>query len=237
MRVHRVHLKELSPGEVRLTGQEAHHLAQVLRVSPGAKVKAFDGQGQEAQGEVVQVNDMAVTLHLAASTVSEVEAPVAINLAVALLKGNKLSDIVRMGTELGVACFQPFVSARCEVKILSANKLLRLRRVAQEASKQSGRSVVPEVAEACKVSELERADLGLLAHPEAQNRLLELLSEGVGEGSSLTLVTGPEGGLSAEEVADLSAKGFKPVRLGARILRAETAPIALTAAILLPEGL
>ncbi len=236
MRVHRVHLPNLSKGVVTLTGPEARHLAGALRVAPGQRVRAFDGRGLEAEGEVTATDAFQVTLNLAAPVKSEVEAGRAVTVAVALLKGDKLSDVVRQGTELGAVGFKLFTSRHGDVPSLSANKLERLRRVAKEAAKQSGRSVVPGVEAPAPLAELPLAGTVLVAHPHASFTLQEALQDAPDRGS-LTLLTGPEGGLSDAEVAALEERGAVTVRLGPRILRAETAPVALLAALLLPEAL
>ena len=246
MRVHRIFISDLREGERVLTGSEAQHLAGVLRTEPGARVRAFDGQGLEANGVVSEVGALRVTLTLEHPLPSVVEASLELTLAVALLKGDKLSGVVRQGTELGVARFAPIVSERCDVRELSVNKLGRLRRVAQEAAKQSGRSVVPAVDEPQKLGTLSLDGLVLVAQPHARATLRAVLTEhALSAGQTLseytparvTLVTGPEGGLSPAEVGSLEAKGARVVQLGARILRAETAPIALAAALLVPEAL
>ena len=235
MRVHRVHVPELQVGSLTLTGREAKHLAQVLRARPGDRVAAFDGRGLEARGEIKEVDAFRVTLELAEPEPSEVEASLKITLAVGLLKGDKLSGVVRQGTELGVSTFQFFTSRFGDVPDLSRNKLERLRRVAREAAKQSGRSVVPQVEEAVKLEDLTLGPRALVAHPYASQTLHEV-SRGR-ESDEVILITGPEGGLSEAEVERLEENGATPVRLGARILRAETAPVALVAALLLPEAL
>ncbi|ADI14463.1 16S rRNA (uracil(1498)-N(3))-methyltransferase [Truepera radiovictrix] len=237
MRVHRVFVPHLAAGERVLTGREAQHLAQVLRVRPGARVRAFDGAGLEADGTVREVTGLRVTLELGAPYAREVEAALRVTLAVALLKGDKLAEVVRRATELGAVGFRPFVSRRCDVRELSANKLARLRRVAQEAAKQSGRSVVPPVAEAAPLAHLSLPAPTLVAHPSAPRTLGETLAALTPPPTALTVLTGPEGGLTEDELAALTERGAHPIRLGARILRAETAPVALTAALLIPEGL
>lgn len=224
----------LQQDTITLTGPEAKYLAQVLRIKPGAKVTAFDGRGLEAKGEVTAVEGSRIVLKLEQPELSHRESGLTITLAVALLKGDKLAQVVRQGTELGVTAFQPFISQYADVPVLSSNKLERLRRVAQEAAKQSERSVVPTVTEAVKLERLELTPLSLVAHPIASLTLNEVLAEDI---DTLTLITGPEGGLSDAEVESLEARGAKAVRLGARILRAETAPVALAAAVLLPKAL
>jgi 16S rRNA (uracil1498-N3)-methyltransferase len=234
MRVHRVHLPILQAGEVILQGSEANHLAKVLRVTVGQAIRAFDGEGLESTGVIQSVNDFQVVLELQEPRASDVEASLKITLAVALLKGDKLADVVRQATELGVVAVQPLITKHCDVKELSANKLERLRRVAQEASKQSGRSVVPEVRGAVKLKEMQTPSSAVVAHPHASSSVNDLA---LGKRSELTIFTGPEGGFANDEIGCLMSKGVTPLRLGARILRAETAPVALIAALLLPDAL
>lgn len=230
MRVHRVRLEGLAAGRARLAGEGGHHLARVLRVRPGAAVVAFDGRGSEARGRVVEVEDDAVWLELDAPAAAATEAARALTLAPALLKGDKLADVVRMGTELGVVAFRPVVARRCDVRELSPARRARLRRVASEAARQSGRALVPEVHEAVAVAELAWDSATIVADPTAPLAWREAPALG---GDRLTIVTGPEGGWTPEETASLEARGATRVRLGGRVLRAETAPVAMAAAWLL----
>jgi len=256
-RIDRVLVDELAP-RVTVGGQEAHHLRDVLRVRPGSTVEAFDGRGRLARGEVVAVERESVTLALDESEPSSAEPLVAVTLAVALLKGDKLRDVVRPATELGVATFVLFVSTNCEARELSAVRLTRLRRVAQEAARQSGRGVVPPVAAPQPLDELTLAGIVLVGDPAAPISLAEHLagrlagSDAAGLSAAgtartgtakatattgeITIVTGPEGGLTDEEVERLQARGALGVRLGPRILRADTAPVAMAAALLLGSG-
>lgn len=245
MRVHRVYVPTLTKQidaantTITLRGREAHHLANVLRISTGQAVRAFDGRGYEADGVVVDIADDAggVVLKLSSAYVSDLESSWQVHMAVGLLKGDKLADVVRQVTELGAVSVQPFTSRFGDVPKASANKLQRWRRIAQEAAKQSGRSVVPEVRDPVKVEVLEPHDLGIIAHPYAGEHLHDLLERQLlAEHTSLTLITGAEGGLADSEIEQLTAKGFQTVSLGKRILRAETAPIALLSALLLPQG-
>jgi 16S rRNA (uracil1498-N3)-methyltransferase len=232
VRVRRVYLPELAAGERLLVGPDAHHLSRVLRLRPGDAVRAFDGEGVEADGRVMSIAEVAVALELEAPLETTRESPLEVTLAVALLKGDKMSSVVRHGTELGAARFIPVLTSRCDVRVLSANKLRRWRRVAQEAGKQSGRAVVPEVTELVALEEL-RGEEALVADPRAATSLTELALPGAGP---LLVLTGPEGGLTGAELELLTQEGFRPVRLGPRILRAETAPVALLSALLLPEA-
>lgn len=235
-RVHRVLVPALTAGALELRGPEAHHLRDVLRVKPGAAVEAFDGAGQVASGVIGAVSRDGVTLQLEEPRRGEVEAPVELTVAVALLKSDKLSDVVRQCTELGAARFELLVTRHADVTSLSPARLLRLRRVAEEAARQSGRATVPEVSDPSPLGQLEWDGTAIVAEPEAESTLGEVLASGGSHAGALTIVTGPEGGFAPEEVAELVARGARAVRFGPRVLRAETAPVALAAALLLPMG-
>ncbi len=234
MRVHRVYIESLRPGTLAISGPEAHHLSRVLRVRPGDSVRGFDGWGKEARGRVVSASEGRVEVALEAPVRSEREARLKVTLAVAMLKGDKMSEVVRQATELGAVRLVPVLSARAEVTVLSPNRLERWRRVAKEASKQSGRSLVPQVESLVALRDLARGEaLGLVADPRAPQSLKDIDRS---ERAEVMVVTGPEGGLSPAEVEMLRDRGFRAVGLGPRILRAETAPVALLAALLLPEA-
>lgn len=235
-RIDRVLVADLA-AVVEVRGPEAHHLRDVLRVRPGSSVEAFDGRGYVSRGEVVAVDREAVTLELAERELSSAEPGLDVTLAVAVLKGDKLSDVVRPATELGVKCVSLFVSTNCEAREMSAVRLTRLRRVAQEAARQSGRAVVPTVTAPVALSELQLAGTGtvLVGDPAADESLAQYLSTRTSGDfePGATIVTGPEGGLTEEEVGRLQDSGAEGVRLGPRILRADTAPVAMAAALLL----
>ncbi len=231
VRTHRVLVPGMAAGEHVISGGEATHLVRVLRVSAGQQVVAFDGKGLEARGEVVDASDGRVTLLLSDPAPGEVEARLRLTLAVALLKGDRLADVVRQGTELGVARFRPVITRYSDVRVLSPSKLDRLRRVAREASKQSGRALVPVVDAAVTLDGLDAQGAVAYADPRAAATLAELDT-----GDALTVITGPEGGFSLEEVDRLEAGGATGVQLGKRILRAETAPVAIAAALIAARG-
>jgi 16S rRNA (uracil1498-N3)-methyltransferase len=236
MRRHRVRVGELAAGERRLVGPAAHHLARVLRVQPGDPVAAFDGRGREARGEVVTVQDDAVVLRLGEPGPIATEPDRPVTLAPALLKGDKLADVVRMATELGVVAVRPLRTRRCDVPVASPAKLARWRRVAEEAARQCGRARVPEVADAVALAGFAWTGALLVADPNADATLHDALAALPERDVPVTVVTGPEGGLTEAEVADLVARGGVAVTLGRRVLRAETAPVAAAAALLVPEA-
>jgi len=232
MRVHRVYIEGLQEGENRLLGDEAQHLIRVLRVKVGAHVQAFDGQGKQANGEVTAISKTDLTLELTTPYKSTNESALNVTLAVALLKGDKLSDVVRQATELGVNRIVLFKSQYADVPALSKSKLERLHKVLREAAKQSTRARIPELESGLSIHDLALSGLTIVAHPYAQKNLADLPTA-----QEVMIITGPEGGLSEDEVMMLQAQGATAIRFGSRILRAETAPIALLGALFLPRAL
>ncbi|GEM88781.1 16S rRNA (uracil(1498)-N(3))-methyltransferase [Oceanithermus desulfurans] len=233
MRKPRVFVPRIDP-EIVLTGREAHHLLHVLRVRPGREVVVFDGAGLEAEARVLRAGEGVVRLEAGEPRAVRREPPLTPVLYLALLKGNKLADVVRAGSELGVGRFVLLVTERGVPREMGRAKLERLRRIAVEAAKQSGRSRLPEVAPPVPLAALKPVSFGLVAHPGAAHALAEVEWPGSGEAA---LASGPEGGFTEAEVAQLIGLGFRPVGLGPRILRAETAPLVLAAATAAARGM
>ncbi|MFN4073465.1 MAG: 16S rRNA (uracil(1498)-N(3))-methyltransferase [Thermus sp.] len=227
MRPHRAY----SPG---LTGvlplRESRHLLEVLRARPGDRFTVFDAD-REALAEVVELGPP-VRYRILEERRPEREVGVEVALYPALLKGDKLSEVVRAATELGATRIQPLVTRHTVPKEMGEGKLKRLQAIAVEAAKQSGRLRVPEVLPPIPLTALPKVEQGMVAHVGAGSLVWEVLDLG----KPLALAVGPEGGFAEEEVELLQGKGFTPVFLGRRILRAETAAIALLALCTAGEG-
>ena len=223
--VHRVRVAALADS-MEVPAAELRHL-QVLRRCVGDTVQVFDGAGASGEAEITRLDTLSGTLRLLARAEAASEYPQPVTLAVALLKGDKLSDVVRAGTELGVSVFQLLHTRYADVPDIGDNKLTRLRRVAEEAARQSRRSVIPEVRSPTRLAEFRPTPQVFYAHPGSAARLLETVTWH----SPLTLISGPEGGFAPDDVAHLDSLGAVPITLGPRILRAETAPLALLGAL------
>ncbi len=210
----------LVPGPVILSGEEARHGAAVLRLRPGDAMRLADGAGHAAVGTVSRVGRD--TLEVVVSGVENLPLDPAelLTVVVAAPKGERLADLVRMLTELGVGRIAPLICARGE-RVPGNNE--RLTRIAAEALKQSRRARLPIVAEPLTVA--EAATLG--------QRLVVLDPLGAapvpGPVLPTMLVVGPEGGLTPEELATLAAAGAVATRLAGPILRIETAAVAAAA--------
>ncbi|WP_027883052.1 16S rRNA (uracil(1498)-N(3))-methyltransferase [Meiothermus rufus] len=232
MRPHRAFVEKIAP-RIGLTGREARHLAQVLRARKGDILTVFDGQGLEGRAQVVALEPGCIWLQVEETWPASRETPQPITLYLALLKGDHLAEVVRAATELGVEQVVPILCQHCVVRELSQAKLERLQRIAREAAKQCQRSRVPTVQPLLFLKEVPRVEQGFVAHPQASL----LVHQRFDPQRPTALLTGPEGGLSPAEVALLEERGFTPVTLGPRILRAETAPVALLSLVTAAFGL
>jgi 16S rRNA (uracil1498-N3)-methyltransferase len=236
MRPHRAFVAAITP-TITLSGSESDHL-RVLRAQVGDSLTVFDGQGFEAKAAITKITTAMMVLTTETIVASQREPKQPIIVGLALLKGDKLSDIVRAGCELGATSFQLLVTEHCEAREIGAQKLERLRRVALEAAKQCQRAVTPTVEAPLVLKELPAAINGIVAHPYSSQSLLHTLPllENIEPPTPLWLVTGPEGGLSEREVAMLQLRGLFGVQLGPRILRAETAPLVVLAGLTALQG-
>ena len=219
---------------VMLDGPEAHHLLHVMRAKVGQQITLFDGAGAEFTAEVARLGRAAVDVRVIERHAADRELPFELAVAVALPKGDRQKWLVEKLTELGVTTLVPLETAR-GVAQPTAAALERLRRAIIEASKQCGRNRLLKITEPRSWDVLisEEIQAGahrrLLAHPGGQP-----LSEiDLAAPMTTQLAIGPEGGFSEEEVAAASAAGWQTVSLGPRILRVETAAVAIAAAIAL----
>ena len=210
----------------------ARHV-QVLRLQPGAALTLFDGAGGEWHATVTQMGRSEVSVQLVAHTDVDRELPLLVTLALGMPANERMDAVVEKATELGVAAIQPLVCERSVLRLQGERALKKVahwQAVAVAASEQSGRTRVPRIAPVQSLREwLERlpasgADARLLLSPGAAQVL-----KSVAEAAAWTCLSGPEGGLTEAEQASALARGFVAVSLGPRVLRADTAPLALLA--------
>lgn len=213
-----------------LEGDQAAHLARVLRAQPG---QIFDvvANGYLRRATVVNVSEEQVTFALGEEL--ETDAALPVHLLLAVIKFDHYEWGLEKLTELGAARITPVIARRTEKHLAqaAAKRVERWRRIALEAAKQSRRSDLPQVDDPLPLKEaiaqVNAPVKLLLAETEQENSLKnELGSQGVRELGSVALAVGPEGGWTAEEMQMFSESGWRHVTLGPRILRAETAAIA-----------
>lgn len=229
-------------GEVWVKGDEAHHMLHVLRLKPGQRVYLFDGRGMEATARILETWKDKARLEVEDSAQINREARVAITLAFSIPKGHRAEMLVEKACELGVRGLVPIECQRSVVKLKQegSKKLEKWRRIAVEASKQCGRTYVTEVEGMTSFSvlleETRRHELALLASPGPDARPLKEVVREHPEIQTLLCITGPEGGFTAEEVERARGAGCLEVGVGPRILRAETAAIALVSVLFFVYG-
>jgi 16S rRNA (uracil1498-N3)-methyltransferase len=218
---------------VTFDAQESHHLARVLRLGPGAVVRTVDGRGHEITVRLTRVGGRSAEGDIVSRSAAASESPLALTLAQGIPKSAKLELVIRMATELGVALVVPLLVERAVARpdpTGSSHRLLRWRRIAREAAKQSGRAVIPEVRAPITLDAWlaeRRAPELLLCLWEGERRPLASVLPATTPARA-TVVVGPEGGFAEAEVERLRAAGALVAGLGPRILRTETAgPVAI----------
>lgn len=232
----------LTPGDsIELPANAARHV-QVLRLQPGAVVTLFNGDGGEHEATVQQMGRSHVRVQVGTHHAIEREAPRAVHLLVGMPANERMDWLVEKATELGVASIQPVVAERSVLKLKGERadkKRAHWQGIAVAACEQCGRNRVPAVLEALDLSAWLSAPRAEPVEARGARLLLSLapaaqpLSQAAPGHGPVTLLSGPEGGLSpAEEQAALAA-GFVSVTLGPRVLRSETAPLAVLAALTL----
>jgi 16S rRNA (uracil1498-N3)-methyltransferase len=221
---------------VTLSAEETRHLRDVLRRKSGDEVYVFDGAGREFRGQVQSVtrNSTEVSISEEAKP-ARPESPLHLTLAVALLKGEKFDLVVQKMTELGMARVVPIITARADVKIRNDDdverKLIRWRRITLEASKQCGRAGLMDIDNPTALHDfVERpgGDEVRLMFSERGGTSLAAASETNQKSDHVTALIGSEGGWTNEEIDQARDAGWKIVTFGGRILRAETAVIAVS---------
>lgn len=196
----------------------------VLRLGDGDRIILLTGDGEEA---VCRLDGTTCLVEARRPAVGEPGHRLTV--VQALLKGDALEEVVRQGTELGVAAFRLVVTERCVVRDLSPRKLERLRAIARESAEQAERGMVPEIGEPGPLAAVSGPGTVVLAEREGWRRLRELPPPGV-------VVIGPEGGFTPAELAAARASGAVLAGLGPRILRSRSVAVAVAAAVLSRTG-
>ena len=232
---------DMQPDFLVLTGENAQH-AKVLRLKNGEEVLVCDGQGNECRCVISDVAPGQISLVVKDRQVSETEAAVQVSVYMAFSKGDKLEHVIQKATELGAYEIVAFPSARCVSKPDDKSlkkKLERWQKIAASAAEQSGRGRIPQVITLPTYkAALERAALADKALLFYENEHAVTLKMALEQGSyrTVSLLTGPEGGLEVSEVEQARAAGMEGCTLGRRILRCETAPLCALSAVMYASG-
>ena len=233
MRLTRVYVEApLEPGtRLRLEGSAASHVTRVLRLRVGAALTLFNGTGGEYEASIDKAHGGELTVAVGTHHAIERESPLTVTLVQGVSRGERMDLVVQKATELGVARLVPVITERSVVKLdahQADRKLLHWRAIVIAACEQCGRNRLPELLAPLGLGEFlrEEAPRGtrLLLSPQATRGLDELERD-----AAVTVLIGPEGGLSQPEQEAAARAGFEAVRLGPRVLRTETAAITALA--------
>ena len=222
-----------------LDGEDHKHVSRSLRMRPGEKLTVSDTFGTDFECEISSINEERVELKVISRHKNETEPSVAVTLFQCLPKGDKMDTIVRQAVESGAARIVPVISANCisrpDEKTL-AKKTERWQKISAEAAGQSGRGIIPAVEPCITLSEAAKRikdyDRCCFCY-ELGGKPIEVLGKEI---KTVSFIIGPEGGFTAAEAELLEKNGAVTTTLGKRIFRAETAPVAALAMIMLQSG-
>ncbi len=215
---------------IDLSESAANHVGRVLRMQPGEPLVLFNGQGGGWQATVASVSKKAVTVTLQSVLDGDAQSPLTTELGQTLSRSERMDYAIQKATEAGVTAITPLWSERCEVKLNGDRLDKRIRhwqQIAISACEQCGRNVVPTIHPPQTIEQWlasRTTDLGFVLHHRTEQKL-----SGFEPPQSVSLLTGPEGGLTAAEIALAEQHRFHALALGPRVLRTETAPVVAIA--------
>lgn len=224
-------------GYITICDDDSRHIARSLRMAVGDEITVADGSSVEYACVLEKIRDEECLCRIVSEKQSSAEPPVHITLLMAYPKGDKLEVVIQKAVELGASRIIPFESSRC-IKRPKADKIdkvcARLSRIAEEAAKQCGRAILPEVCAPMSfreaLAEAAKAALPIICYEcEEKSTLRSVICGSLPK--SIAVIVGAEGGFSKEEVDMAVNAGCKSVSLGSRILRCETAPSYVLSAI------
>lgn len=228
-----VHPQEVFKEHFVLRGQEKIHAVQVCRIKIGDRLTAVDGQGRRYQGTIYRIDKDALEVQIEFQDIGFGEPRLQLTLAAAILKGTHFDEVVEKGVEIGVSVFQPLLTQRTLV-VPSDQKQQRWQEKARAAMKQCGRSVCPSIRTPQRLPEFI-ASLGsspcFIAHDD--DRLAPQTIDGsAAELDAVSVLVGPEGGFSEQEIELCLQHKVHPLLLGKRRLRSETAALVAVALLM-----
>lgn len=217
-------------GTFIITGDDAKHISFSLRMRRGEHLVVCDGEGMDYDCEITDMDGQQVVLTILRAQPTVTESPVKIRLYQSVPKGDKFEYIVQKAVELGVSEIVPVYSSRCIVKPDAKSeekRIARLGRIAEEAAKQCGRGIIPRVLPHMRYADAVKncGENAFVCYEDEKAFSLKAYLQDFSEkgGKTLAFFVGPEGGYAAEEIALAAEYGIASVKLGARILRSETA--------------
>lgn len=229
MRIPRVYLDQpLSvSGQLQLDEQSSHYLLKVLRMGSGRELILFNGTGGEYLAEIIEAGKKSVVVNIKSFSAENRESSLSIELAIGISRGERMDWVLQKATELGVSKVTPLITERTEVKVSGDRqdkKMQHWQQILISACEQCQRNILPQLHEPKSINAWigkVTADQKFVLHHRHAKKL-----QSTEKPSSVCLLIGPEGGLTEDEIQLAESQGFTSLRLGPRVLRTETAPIA-----------
>ena len=216
--------------KIILEKSSAHHLLKVLRKKEGDKIILFDGKGNSCLGVITSDSRSKLELEIIDIFERTIRSGVDINLGQSLIKSDPLHFVIQKATELGIISFSPLITDRSIVKIkMTKNRSTKWRLISRGACEQCGENWLPVIEDPMKLDKWAgtvKSKIKIVLYPDANNKISDLDYK-----DSVSLAVGPEGDFTKYEVDSLTEKGFIPVTIGKRILRAETAAISAISSV------
>ena len=208
----------------------SHHLIKVLRKKESDQIVLFDGKGNSCLGVISKIHRSEVQLDVIDIFEKSLRSGVKISLGQSLIKNDPFNFAIQKATELGVTSFYPLITERSELRIkMTRNRSLRWNLIARGACEQCGENWLPVIEDPVKLDRWAaniESKIKIVLYPSADNKISDIKYK-----ESVSIAIGPEGDFSDYEVDSLTEKGFIPVSIGKRILRAETAAISAISSV------
>ena len=211
----------------------SHHALRVMRVKVDDFLVLFNGDGFEYRGRVSDINKKTINVEILSKEKNNSESPININLFQSISSNEKMDMVIQKATELGVSSIQPIFTSRSTIKLSldrTKKRLIHWKQVSISACEQSGRSKIPTIKSPIEFDQISEGiktnSLNLLLHPHNLEESCNLPNKYSGD---INIFIGPEGGFSQDEVLLLKKQNCINIQLGPRILRTETAPLAIIA--------
>lgn len=234
--------ENISDGQIIIDSEDVNHITRVLRLGKGDRVEICDGMGYDYTAVIQKAESKRIVCAVLEKRRADTEPETEVTLFQAIPKASKMEYIIQKTTELGIARIVPCVMARCVSRLdgREDKKCSRWRRIAEAASKQSGRGVIPEVCAAVEFREavemMKKSDIYFAPYEcETDGNLKKVLTS-KRDVKTVSFMVGPEGGFDISEAEYLKENGVPTVTLGRRILRTETAGEAVLAMIMYELG-
>ena len=218
----------------------SHHALRVMRVKVDDFLILFNGDGFEYRGRVSDINKKTINVEILSKEKNNSESPININLFQSISSNEKMDMVIQKATELGVNSIQPIFTSRSTIKLSldrTKKRLIHWKQVSISACEQSGRSKIPTIKSPIEFDQISEGiktnSLNLLLHPDNLEESSNLPNEYSGD---INVFIGPEGGFSQDEVLLLKKQNCINIQLGPRIMRTETAPLAIIAILQFKYG-